>query len=96
MKSKNEFINANSKFISTLNEQNNINDLNKLTELKGIISGFKDFKTLQMEKILNENKIPTKKPSLKKIFENKNILFNKEFTDINGLYSSINCYIKKK
>ena len=95
MKSKNEFINANSKFISTLNEQNNINDLNKLTELKGIISGFKDFKTLQIEKILNENKIPTKKPSLKKIFENKNILFNKEFTDISGLYSSINCYIKK-
>ena len=95
MKSKNEFINANSKFITTLNEQNDINDLNKLTVLKGIISGFKDFKTLQIEKILDENKIPTQKPSLKKIFENKNILFNKEFTDLNGLYSSINCYIKK-
>ena len=95
MKSKNEFININTENISTLKEQNDINDLNKLTELKGIISGYKDFKTLQIEKVLNENQIPTKKPSLKKIFENKNILFNKEFTNLNGLYSSINCYIKK-
>ena len=94
MKSSNNFINNNTENIFSIHEKNNISDLNHLTYLKGIISGDKDSKTLEIENELNINKIPTKKPSLNEILEKKDILFNKEYLNITGLYASINCYVK--
>ena len=79
-----------------LSAQKSINNknINLQIEPKGIIPGFKDFQTLQIEKILNYNKIPYKKPSLKAIFEKKDILFNNEYISLNSLYSTLYCYVK--
>jgi hypothetical protein len=83
--------NSNKNFISSKNGMNN----NNLYEsIKGIIPGFKDFQTLQIEKTLNINNIPNKNLSLKGIYVNKDILFNNEYYSLNNLYSSINCYVK--
>ena len=78
---------------STENKEND-NFNNDSTEIEGTISGYKDEQTLEIEKTLNINKIPDKKPPLKTILENKDISFNKEYLDINNLYTSLNCYIK--
>ena len=79
-----------------LSQESTNNNIKLDQSLKGIIPGFKDFQTLQIEKVLNINKIPNKKPSLKSILERKDILFNNEYLYINSLYSSIYCYIKIK
>lgn len=67
---------------------------NQLNTISGIISGDKDEQVLQIEKIINSNKIPTNKPSLKEILENKNNCFNQEYITLNSLYTSLNCYLK--
>ena len=70
------------------------NNINETASIKGIIPGYKDVQTLEIEKALNFNKIPNKKPSLKEILDKKDVLFDKEYLDINSLYTSINCYVK--
>ena len=70
------------------------NNKNHITLLNGIISSYKDSQTLKIEKILNNESIPTKKFSLQEILENKDELFNKEYLISNSLYASINCYLK--
>ena len=85
MKSSNNFINNNTENIFSIHEKNNISDLNHLTYLKGIISGDKDSKTLEIENELNINKIPTKKPSLNEILEKKDIFKYNWFICINKL-----------
>ena len=72
----------------------NISDLNQITTFEGVISINKDFQTLEIEKALNINQIPNKKPNFKETLEKKDKIFNKEYMDFNSLYTSINCYVK--
>lgn len=83
--------NSNKNFISS---KNGINTNNLYDSIEGTIPGFKDFQTLQIEKTLNINSIPNKKPSIKGIYEKKDILFSNEYYSLINLYSSINCYVK--
>ena len=71
-----------------------VNGLNQEESVEGVILGFKDSQILDIENILNVNKLPTKQTSLKTILKNKDILFNNEFYSLNSLYTSIDCYIK--
>ena len=84
----------NSKQIPLNPEINNSKSLNKLISIKGLISTYKDPQTLRVEKILNANKILSEKPSLKEILEQKDIKFNKEYLNLNNLYTSLICYVK--
>ena len=69
--------------------------LNKLNKsLKDNNPSLKDSQTLQLEKALNINNIPTYKPSLKEIFEKKDINFENQYILGHSLYSSIYCFVK--
>ena len=76
-------------------QDSSINTINQSTSsIKGTII-IKDAQVIKIEKILNENQIPTTEAtSTKGILQNKDILFNNEYSCINNLYSSINCYVK--
>ena len=73
---------------------NNISEINQIYTNEGIITNNKDFQILEIEKALNINQIPIKKPTFKETLEKKDILFNREYMDSNRLYTSINCYVK--
>ena len=73
---------------------NNISDLYQINSYEGVITNNKDFQILEIEKTLNINQIPSKKPSFKETLEKMDIIFNKEYIYFNHLYTSINCYVK--
>lgn len=73
---------------------NNIYDLYQINSYEGVISSYKDFQILEIEKALNNYEIPKKKPTIKEILEKKDLLFNKEYMEFNRLFASINCYVK--
>lgn len=93
-KNFNEDIYNNTDKNSSFKNLYNNSHLNQIKPFEGIITNNKDFQTLEIEKALNINQIPMKKPTFKEILEKKDIIFNKEYMDFNLLYTSINCYVK--